>query len=325
MFTRRNFVVSAAAAGAAFGLDRPVEFLPSALAQEAQRETGLNPRKLQFYRFKVGDVEVTQVFDGEIVRPHDPNFVRNASIEERQKALAEGGVITDGVPTGFTVTTIKIGDRRVIFDAGNGAAGLPQSGRLQENMKAAGFEAKDVTHVVVTHFHPDHIFGLMDKDNKPIYPQAEIIVPAAELAFWTDESRTSKLPQGVQGLVRRVGETLATWKNVRRFEGEADVLPGVKPVASYGHTPGHTSFHVSSGAQQFMVLADVTNVKELFVRNPGWHVVFDMDPNLAEATRRRIFDRVVADKIPVAGYHYGMPGCGTLTKDGSGYAFAPMA
>ena len=325
MFTRRNFVVSAAAAGAAFGLDRPVEFLPSALAQEAQRETGLNPRKLQFYRFQVGDIEVTQVFDGEIVRPHDPNFVRNASIEERQKALAEGGVITDGVPTGFTVTTIKIGDRRVIFDAGNGAAGLPQSGRLQENMKAAGFEAKDVTHVVVTHFHPDHIFGLMDKDNKPIYPQAEIIVPAAELAFWTDESRTSKLPQGVQGLVRRVGETLATWKNVRRFEGEADVLPGVKPMASYGHTPGHTSFHVSSGAQQFMVLADVTNVKELFVRNPGWHVVFDMDPNLAEATRRRIFDRVVADKIPVAGYHYGMPGCGTLTKDGSGYAFAPMA
>jgi glyoxylase-like metal-dependent hydrolase (beta-lactamase superfamily II) len=323
--SRRSFVVSAAAAGAAFGLNGRVEFLPSALAQDAARETGLNPRNLQFYKFKVGDIEVTQILDGEVIRPHAENFVRNATIEERQKALAAGGVITDGVPTGFTVTTAKIGDRRVIFDAGNGAAGLPASGRLTANMKAAGFEQKDVTHVVLTHFHPDHIFGLMDKDNQPLYPNAEIILPAAEINFWTDESRTSKLPAGVQGLVQRINATLAKWSNVRRFEGDAEVLPGVKPVASYGHTPGHTSFLLNSGAAQFMVLADVTNVKELFLRNPGWHVVFDMDPNAAEATRRAIFDRVIADKIAVSGYHWGMPGCGTISKDGAGYALAPMA
>ena len=148
---------------------------------------------------------------------------------------------------------------------------------------------------------------------------------AAESNFWTDESRTSKLPAGVQGLVQRINATLAKWSNVRRFEGDAEVLPGVKPVASYGHTPGHTSFLLNSGAAQFMVLADVTNVKELFLRNPGWHVVFDMDPNAAEATRRAIFDRVIADKIAVSGYHWGMPGCGTISKDGAGYALAPMA
>lgn len=321
--SRRTFVASAAAVGAAFGLDRRMEIFPSALAQA--RETGLNPNRLKVFSFKVGDIEVTQILDGEVVRPHAPNFVVNASIEERQKALAAGGVITDGVPTGFTVTSARIGDRRVIFDSGNGAAGLPATGQLADNMKLAGFEQKDVTHVVVTHFHPDHIFGLMDKDNAPIYPNAEIIVPAAELAFWTDEGRTSKLPPAQQGLAKRVASTLGVWKNVRRFEGAADVLPGVTPTPSYGHTPGHTSFLLSSGSAQFMVLADVTNVKELFLRNPGWHVMFDMDKQMAEATRRKMFDRLVADKIPASGYHWGMPGAGLISKDGAGYALTPLA
>ncbi len=322
--SRRRFVVSAAAAGAAFGLDGRMEFLPSAMAQAA-RDTGLNPKNLQFFKFKVGDIEVTQIFDGEMMRPHDPAFVRNASIEERRKALEVGGVNADGAPTSFTVTTMKIGDKRVMFDSGNGAAGLPASGRLNENMKAAGFEPKDITHVVVTHCHPDHIFGLMDKDNAPLFGHAEIIMPAAEYNFWTDESKVSALPAGVQGLARRVQATLGKWSNVRRVEPDTEVIPGVRSVSSFGHTPGHTSFHVNSGAAQFMVLADVTNIKELFLRNPGWHVMFDMDPNVAEASRRRMFDRVVADNIPVAGYHYGMPGCGTVGKDGAGYTFTPMA
>ena len=113
--SRRRFVVSAAAAGAAFGLDGRMEFLPSAMAQ-ASRDTGLNPKNLQFFKFKVGDIEVTQIFDGEMMRPHDPAFVRNAAIEERRKALEAGGVNADGAPTSFTVTTMKIGDKRVMFD-----------------------------------------------------------------------------------------------------------------------------------------------------------------------------------------------------------------
>src|SRR5690606_6753385 len=118
--------------------------------------------------------------------------------------------------------------------------------------------------------------------------------------------------------------TFPSWKNVKQAESDTEVVPGIRSVASYGHTPGHTSYLVSSGSSQLMVLGDVTNLPALFVRNPGWHAAFDQDAAMAEDTRRKMFDRIVADNITVTGYHYGMPGAGTIAKDGSGYVFTPL-
>jgi glyoxylase-like metal-dependent hydrolase (beta-lactamase superfamily II) len=114
------------------------------------------------------------------------------------------------------------------------------------------------------------------------------------------------------------------WKNIRQFDSEGEVLPGVRAVSTPGHTPGHTSYQVSTGGQQLMVLGDVTNIRALNMKNPGWHLVFDTDPNLAEANRRKMFDRLVADKVVATGYHWGMPGAGTVEKDGNGYALVPV-
>lgn len=322
-FSRRRFVASAAAAGAVFGFDRPMEFIPSAFAQQAAEQQ--NPKGMPFYRFKVGDIEVTQVFDGETPAPNNPGFIRNASPEDIKAALVAAGMQGDTIPVSYTVTILKIGGKYLMFDSGNAAASLPRAGRLAANMTAAGIEQKDISTIVITHFHGDHIFGLMTAENAQIYPNADIVMPEAEYSFWTDPSKTASLPEARQGLAKRVQATFPTWKNIRRFSGNADVVPGVKPVASYGHTPGHTSFLVASGASQFMVLADVTNIYQLFVRNPGWHAGFDQDAQMAEASRRSMFDRVVADKLMVAGYHYGMPGCGTIAKDGSSYVFTPAA
>ena len=115
-----------------------------------------------------------------------------------------------------------------------------------------------------------------------------------------------------------------TWKNIKQFEGDKDVVPGVRAIATFGHTPGHTSYHVSSGYSQLIVLGDLSNIPALFVTNPGWHAVFDTDANLAETNRRKMFDRVVADNVTVTGYHFGLPGAGKIKKDGKGYAFVPI-
>lgn len=323
--SRRRFVVGATTAAAVFGLDRHVEFLPSAWAQGGPVETGLNPRRLQFYRFTMGDMEVFQIFEGEATRPHADNFIRNASVEDAKAALRAGGLKDDAMPNAFTVTVVRTGGRTIMFDAGLGAGTLPATGRLAQNLKAAGIEQKDINLIVVSHFHPDHIFGLMDKDNAPIYPNAEIVMPAAEYGFWTDPSRTSKLPEGVQGLAKRVQSTFPTWKNIKQIGDNVEVAPGVRSLSTHGHTPGHTSYVLSSGNRQHIVLADVTNIPQLFVKNPGWHVMFDADPQAAEANRRKLFDRAIADKATLGGYHWGMPGCGTLAKDGAGYVFTPMA
>jgi glyoxylase-like metal-dependent hydrolase (beta-lactamase superfamily II) len=115
-----------------------------------------------------------------------------------------------------------------------------------------------------------------------------------------------------------------TWKNIKQFDGEKDVVAGVRAINTNGHTPGHTSYLVSSGRNQLIVLGDVSNIPALFVRNPGWRAAFDVDGEKAETNRRKIYDRVVADGTTITGYHFGMPGAGKIKKDGKGYAFVPV-
>jgi len=317
--SRRNFVLSATAASAAFGLDGPLEFIGSAQAQSYSNAKLVDKG---FHKFKVGNVEVTQIYDGIWNRNFEDNFVKNVPPDQVKGALKGAGLADNIIPIPFTVTVVKMKDQYVMFDSGTGGQVQPTAGLMSaKNMKAAGIDPEKVKTIVVTHFHPDHIFGLMAKEtNAQNYPNATIYVPKAELAWWTGSS----VPQPAQGLSNRVKATLPGWKNVQQIDGDKEVVPGVRAIATPGHTPGHTSYLVGSGKQQLLVLGDVTNIPVLFVKNPGWHAVFDTDAALAETNRRKMMDRAIADKLTVAGYHYSMPGAGTIKKDGNGYVFIPV-
>ena len=259
------------------------------------------------------------------MRPHEASFVKNASIDDVKAALKKAGLSDAQVPASYTVTFVKIGDRTIMFDSGFGANGPAGTGTLAENAKKAGIDVDKLSAIVVTHFHPDHFFGLYTKENAQVFGNTEVIVPEAEYKYWADPSVIEKLPEARRGVARRVQSSMPQWKNLKQVAADKDAVPGVRAVPTYGHTPGHTSFLVSSGSSQLMVLADVTNVPSMNMQNPGWHLVFDQDAQMAEATRRRVFDRVVADKIVCTGYHWGMPGAGTVSKDGNGYALTPVA
>jgi glyoxylase-like metal-dependent hydrolase (beta-lactamase superfamily II) len=316
--TRRDVVVSAAAAAAVFGLDKPLTFIGSASAQESATKG--------FHSFKVGDIKVTTLYDGVNVKPHDAGFIKNASVDDTKAALKAAGLADDAVRIPFTITVVEMGGKTIMFDSGTGAQLAPTAGLLAANMKAAGIDPAKIDTILITHFHPDHIFGLMAKEtNAQTYPNAQIIIPAAEFAFWGDQGVFAKLPEGAHGLAKRIQATLPAWPNVTRFEGDKDVVAGIRSVAAYGHTPGHTVFMLGSGKDQLMVLADTANIPALFVKNPGWHIQFDGDPVKAEATRRKLFDQAVADGAIITGYHFGMPGAGRIMKDGNGYAFVPVA
>ena len=317
--SRRDLILSAAGAYAAFGLCKPIAFIGAAQAQQIPAGPG-------FKKYKVGDIEVFSLYDGVWEKSQDENFIKGVSVEQTKEELKAGGLTDAFVTIPFTVLAVKTGGRLVLIDSGTGGgqAGGPKAGLLAQSMAAAGLDAKDVKTIVVSHFHGDHISGLMAKDtNAQMFPEAEIIVPAVELKWWTQP--VESIPQPRRGLAQRVQATLPGWKNVKQIEGEVDVVPGIRAIPAHGHTQGHTAHVISSGGAQLIATADATNIQSLFVKHPDWQAGFDHVPDQAVETRRRLFDRAVAEKAMVAGYHWGLPNVGTLAKDGNGYAFTPAA
>jgi glyoxylase-like metal-dependent hydrolase (beta-lactamase superfamily II) len=314
--SRRDLIVGAAGAYAAFGLDRPIAFIGAAQAQTTPATPG-------FKSYKVGDLEVISLYDGVWEKPHDENFIKGANVEQTKAALKAGGLPDAFVPIPFTIMAVKSPRGVVLIDSATGGqTGGPKAGLVMQSMAAAGIDPKAVKTIVVSHFHGDHIFGLMAKDtNAQIFPDAEIIVPAAELKWWTQP--IDSIPQPRRGNAQRVQATLQNWKNVRPVDGEAELAPGVRAIPAFGHTQGHTAHLISSGGSQLLVTADATNIQTLFVKNPEWQAAFDHVPDLAVETRKRLFDRAIAEKAMVAGYHWGLPNVGTIARDGNGYAFAP--
>jgi glyoxylase-like metal-dependent hydrolase (beta-lactamase superfamily II) len=212
-----------------------------------------------------------------------------------------------------------------LIDTGNGDSGAPTSGAWMKNFRAAGFDPKDVSSVVFSHFHGDHINGFRLKDGTAVFPNAEVMVPAAEWAFWMDDAKASAAPDAMKGAfagVRRVFGPVA--KDVKQFEAGKEILPGITAVAAPGHTPGHTVFAVASGTGKLMIMSDTTNHPALFVRNPDWSAVFDMDGPQAAATRRKLLDMVSAEKMQVAFYHAPFPATGHIAKDGNGFELVPV-
>jgi glyoxylase-like metal-dependent hydrolase (beta-lactamase superfamily II) len=318
--SRRRIVVGAAGAAAAFGLTGPLAILSPAGAQGAA-----GPVK----KHKIGSIDVMLIQDGVWNKPHDPAFIKNASVDDTKKALEAGGMASDVVRIPFVVPVAKVGGKTILFDAGTGGQVAPTAGEFGKHLEAEGIKADQVDMVAVSHFHPDHIFGLMAKDtNAAVYPKAELVMPEAEYNWWTDASVFTKLPEARHGLAKRIQAVFGDWKakgKIKLIGDNAEIAPGIRSIATPGHTSGHTSWHVASGSSQLIIMADVTNVPALFVRNPGWHAVFDADAAQAEATRRKLLDRAIADKAMVTGYHFPMPSAGTIAKDGNGYTLTPAA
>ena len=275
-------------------------------------------------RVDLGSVNVTMLSDGQGARPLDANFVRNVPLADVQAALTEAKLPTDRIDVPFNPFVADIGAQRVLFDTGSGEFGAAGSGKLLENMGKAGIDPKSVTAVVISHFHGDHINGLRNKAGNLVFPNAKIYVPAPEWNWWMDEARLAATPEAQRGglnTARRVFSPIAA--TVVRFEPGTEILPGVRSIAAYGHTPGHTAFMIEGGSRKLLYWADTTNVF-LFVRNPDWAVVFDMDADAAKATRRRIADLAIRENALVAGYHLPGSGIGTLSTRGKGYEFTPL-
>ena len=283
-----------------------------------------------FYRYTVGTTEITVVTDGAFGNPLTDTFVRNVKPAEVNKALEAMFLPKDKVTVPYTPIVVNTGSKLVVIDTGLGPDLYQKQngivGQFHTNLAAAGFDRAAVDAVIISHFHGDHINGLVTADNKPAFPNAEVLVPAGEWKFWNDAGEESKaagnaLVENNFKNIRRVFGALGN--KVTPYEPGREVAPGITSMATYGHTPGHVSHIVSSGSAAVMVQADVADVP-LFVQNPGWFIQFDMDGPVAEATRRKFYDMLVAEKMLVQGFHYPFPSLGHVEKASSGYRVIPV-
>jgi glyoxylase-like metal-dependent hydrolase (beta-lactamase superfamily II) len=310
--TRRTLIAGSAAAAA----------LASGPANGAAPAAGVQSPGV--YRGKIGSFEVTALYDGTWFRKIDDTFVRNAGLADVNKALAEAFLPPGIVPTSFTALMVNTGARLVLIDAGTGGQLGPTTGYMAGALAAAGVKPEAIDAIAVSHFHPDHINGIKDKEGRKVFPNAEIHVPAPEWAFWMDDARLSAAPDTMRPQflnARRIFRDIAS--EVKRFEPGAEIVPGIVSITAFGHTPGHSAFVVQSGNQSMLVLSDTTNHPWLFARHPDWQGTFDIDGDMAVATRRGMLDRAAADRMLVHGYHFPFPATGYIARTATGYDVVP--
>ncbi len=323
MLNRRSFLGAGLATTAVYSAG---SFIP-VWAQNAPNLGMPSIANPGFLKTKVGDVEVIALLDGVTRRPLGEEFVKNAPLAEVRALLASQGLGTDYIDVPYTPFLIVAGGRRILMDTGLGEFGGPTTGKLLEQLRAAGFQPGDIDTVLISHYHGDHINGLRNKAGDYVFPKAKVMVPAAEHAFWMDDAKMAAAPEGMKGAFNNVRRTFAQMpaEMLQRFEAGAEVAPGIRSIAAYGHTPGHTLFQLQSAGQSFFYVADLTNVPALFARNPDWAVTFDMDAEAARKVRREMFQRIVDGQALLGGFHFPFPALGRMAASGKGYAFQPIA
>ena len=312
--TRRTLLAGTAVAAIAAGADPAVAAAPPADKQSPA-----------IYRYKIGSYELTALYDGIWYRPITDKFIRNAPFADVEHALDAAFMPHDKLATPFTALVVNTGSKLVLIDTGTGGQISATAGELRDNLIAAGIDPNAVDAIVISHFHPDHINGIKDKDNKLIFPNAEIMVPAPEWAFWMDDANLNAAPADLKPTFlnqRRIFADIA--KQVTHYEPGKEVAPGIVTLPAPGHTPGHTVFAIHSGNQSLLVLSDTAQHPAVFARHPNWEAAFDVDGPEAVATRKKIFDRAAADRMLITGYHFPFPACGHLIKTATGYEHVPI-
>ncbi|MGB9065335.1 MAG: MBL fold metallo-hydrolase, partial [Pseudolabrys sp.] len=288
--TRRNLFAGAAVVSAGLTASKSILSPARAAAPTAGKQNA------GWYRYKVGDFEVTVVTDGMNTNPLSDAYVSNSPKADVNAALEALFLAKDKVAHAYTPMVINTGSKLVAIDTGLGLGMFEQSkgavGQYHANLQAAGIDRNAVDVVIISHFHGDHINGLVGPDNKPAFPNAEVMVPETEWAFWADESNVSKLPDVAKSQMPNPKRVFGVLGNkVTKYQGSKELVPGITSIATPGHTPGHMSYTVASGSSKILVQSDVTaGAASLFARNPDWQFVFDTDKQQAVETRKKLYD-----------------------------------
>ena len=275
--------------------------------------------------FAAGTSEFTVLSDGNLVLPLGFAYP-DVPQEELLALLAAGGQPVDALAPDCNVTLLRSGDRVILFDVGAGANFMPTAGKLGDSLAAAGVEPDDITDVIFTHAHPDHLWGLIDDFDEPAFANAQFFMNGAEWDFWTNPDTVDAIDDGRKAFAVGAASRLALIADqINLFKSGDEVVPGVEAVDTAGHTPGHTSFMVHGGGDPVLVVGDAIAHATISFERPDWPSGSDQDTEMGIKTRTALLDRLAADHAAIIGFHLPKPGQGRVERKDSAYRFAPDA
>ena len=266
---------------------------------------------------------ITSLSDGSLSFPLS-FYLLNIPAEESRSLLQANGLSPDSVTPDCNLTLFRDGDRVILFDAGAGSRFLDSVGLLPETLENAGIDPQDVTDIVFTHAHPDHLWGVLDDFDEPLFSNATHHISKAEWDFWIADDTIDGMPDAQKSFAAGAKRNLeAIEDRVERFEFETEVLPGVFAVDTSGHTPGHTSFEIRRDGQGFVVIGDAIAHPVISFQKPGWSLGTDQDPEKAITVRKSLLQRLADEKIGCLGYHLVKPGTGFVERHAGAFRFVP--
>jgi glyoxylase-like metal-dependent hydrolase (beta-lactamase superfamily II) len=276
-----------------------------------------------YYRMMLGDFEVTALSDGTLGLPVT-TLLTNTTPERVKKALARAS-LKDPVETSVNGYLINTGTKLVLIDTGAGALFGPTVGKLIDNLKAAGYQPEQVDEIYITHMHGDHVGGLMAGD-KLVFPNATVRADKHDADYWLSKSSMDGAPKDAKGMFEGAMASLNPYiaaGKFKTFDGATELVPGVRAMASHGHTPGHTTYAVESKGEKLVLWGDLMHVAAVQFPEPAVTIQFDTDSKAAATQRKLAYADAAKNGYWVGAAHIAFPGLGHLRAEGSGYVWIP--
>jgi glyoxylase-like metal-dependent hydrolase (beta-lactamase superfamily II) len=276
-----------------------------------------------YFRIMLGDFEITPISDGTVDLPVDQLLrLKPAQVD----ATLARSFLKSPLETSDNAFLINTGSKLVLIDSGAGALFGPTLGRFLANLKKAGYQPEQIDEIYLTHFHGDHIGGLVS-DGKAVFPNAVIRANKVESDFWLSQANMDQAPKESKDTFKGAMSMLNPYVAAGRFkpfEGDTVLVPGITSHPARGHTPGHTSYMVESRGQKLLLIGDLIHVAAVQFDNPSVTIAFDKDEKAAGASRKKEFDAAASGAYLIGGAHLQFPGLGHLRSEGKAYRWIPV-